>query len=188
MNDPSVSITVNPINLLTTIKYNNLNFRSVNQLNLSLSSIDESIEIKNDGALLPWYLFIQGISNFIYILKLNNIGISFDKFSKGLLTNYLDDKKSFTSKSQITQDTQNLTSLLINLNFRRKLTKEQYRDLEKLLSLKHGANFSVGNSGDIAHPFRSIAHGQERENTGRNYCTSGVRYSPESSQFSLGIS
>ena len=49
-------------------------------------------------------------------------------------------------------------------------------------------NDPIGNSGDIAHPFRSIAHGQERENTGRNYCTSGVRYSPESSQFSLGIS
>ena len=45
-----------------------------------------------------------------------------------------------------------------------------------------------GNSGDIAHSFRSIAHSQKRENTGWNYCTSGVRYSPESSQFSLGIS
>jgi len=46
---------------------------------------------------------------------------------------------------------------------------------------------SNAQTGEIAHVNRSKPHSGERENAGQRYCTSCVRHSPVSAQFSLRI-
>ena len=148
MSNNKFLVTVNPDNMLATLHFDNVNSKVFKSVKFSLSSISDQIEPLDTGLVIPWFDLRHGLVNISYILKKENIGVEFGDFAGDLLRDYLDDrKKSRETDSNFTYTQMEAKRILQQEGFKRNLTEEQTRDLLRLLSLKHGANFSVPGAG-----------------------------------------
>ncbi len=112
------------------------------------SGISNSYVYSENSITIPWYDFKRGLLIFTKKTRQYGIPIETDSISRSLIEAYLDDKNCLNNgKLNIQLENSNIESLLRQQNFTRVLKKEQLRDAQKLLSLNHGANFSVPGAG-----------------------------------------
>jgi hypothetical protein len=142
-----IFISVAPKNLLTTLVFENVDSKALTSIRLSLTSFSSEIESKETSLTIPWGDFRYGFLNLLYIFKREKVQVRFDDFTKNLIEDFLDDRKKSKTISQSCYDDLDIVKILGDSGFERKLTIEQMRDLKKLLTLKHGANFSVPGAG-----------------------------------------
>jgi len=135
-------------NLLIHVIFVGESSNIVRKLILLFSSQTEALEVLQSKLSLPWIDFKKCIFVFGEICKSNSIKVEFDDFSKKLIEKYLEDRDfRISEKQNINLSEIEITEILNSEGFDRKLTDEQVRDLVKILSLKHGANFSVPGAG-----------------------------------------
>jgi len=97
---------------------------------------------------LPLYIFKRSLLNLLGYISANNIELSFDSFTEGVISEFLKDQKSFQTKhSQFHFEESEIKNQLKSLGFNRTLKLEQLRDTNELLKYRHGANFSVPGAG-----------------------------------------
>lgn len=139
----SFSVSLNRETLVASLKYD-ANLHSVNFL---IGSIPDA-EYREYGFDLSWHSFKKNVNALAKLLRKEGVDISFDEYSKKLIDEWLDDRARFQSKTDFIElSDKQILGELTKSGFSRKLTKEQFRDLKKLLKLKHGANFSVPGAG-----------------------------------------
>lgn len=120
------------------------------QIYLLLNAGSDNVEIKSKWTVqLPWYEFRRILTQFAEYLKKEDIKVIYDKNSKKLILNHLHDLQALnrTKNKRKSLNTSEIKKQLSNTLFKRNLTKEQLRDTSKIISLKHGANFSVPGAG-----------------------------------------
>lgn len=96
---------------------------------------------------IPWFKFRSVLKSFAKLLEKENIKVEYDTFSKFLIYNHLQDTLALQNLTDKKFNQNDILEILNKINFKRKLTKQQLRDTSNLLSLKHGANFSVPGAG-----------------------------------------
>ena len=143
-----IKIIVDPVTLLAKISLNEDNDSIVNELKILLSGLSENYHFHDLQFSIPWYELRRGLSSIAALRKNQNIQIEYDSFTKGLIQDIVNDKKSVKNKiSAIDIDEVKFKNILQECGFSRQLKDEQVRDALKLLKLKHGANFSVPGAG-----------------------------------------
>lgn len=97
---------------------------------------------------LPLYVFKRSLLSLLRYIQEKRIGLSFDSFTEGVISEFLKDQKSLKNKQGLYQfeECEIRDRLIIN-GFKRNLKKEQLRDTIELLKHRHGANFSVPGAG-----------------------------------------
>jgi len=141
-------IIVDPASLWAKISLNEDNEIIVNELKLILSGLSENYNFHDLQFSIPWYELRRGLSSIAVLRKNENIQIEYDSFTKGLLQDIVNDKKSIKNKNLVIEiDEKKFKNILQECGFHRQLKDEQLRDGLKLLKLKHGANFSVPGAG-----------------------------------------
>jgi len=141
-----ISISTDPSTLQTKIICDDIKSREFRLIRLSLTSFSNNVQYIESGLIVSWASFRQAIFNLNRIFEENNIDVDFNMLSKDLLIDYADDFKRVNDPN-IILNSDDLSSILSKNGFERTLTNEQLRDLRKLISLKHGANFSVPGAG-----------------------------------------
>jgi SNF2 family DNA or RNA helicase len=102
----------------------------------------------DQGFDLSWHSFKKNIGSIAKLLRVQGIGLSFDDYSRSMIDEWLSDQRSFQTRSALVEISKSdIQKSLLKEGFSRRLTPEQIRDTQRLLSLKHGANFSVPGSG-----------------------------------------
>ncbi len=144
----NVYFSVDPVDLIAKISWDTGNERIVNELKIICSNLSESSIYNQDQITIPWYELRRGLDGVARILKRENAATHFDEFSLSLIKDIVTDKKSIKDKaSAVTMTEDELLKVLKEIGFNRSLKIEQKRDVTRLLSLKHGANFSVPGAG-----------------------------------------
>lgn len=145
----TIEIIYDPANIYVIIIGKNLDFSVWSEIILLCRSGSEYLEEKSKWSFtLPWYEFRKILKPFAQYIKNNNINIIYDDISKKMLYEHIRDIDLLDSIIQGEQKKiDNVEKRLVTISFERKLTKEQLRDLSKLLTMGHGANFSVPGSG-----------------------------------------
>jgi SNF2 family DNA or RNA helicase len=80
------------------------------------------------------------------LCRANHIEIEFNQLGLKLVNDFIKDRNNIRGISE-NKEFADILSLLKNANFNRVLKDEQVRDAKTLLSLRHGANFSVPGAG-----------------------------------------
>ncbi len=145
-----IEVRVNPSSLITTLEFVQPDFRALNELTLLLSSAYSDLHYRGNLFTLPWGEFKRNLVPIGQICRSNNIKLNFDEVSEQLVKKYLSDRSSLKSRATQFEVPENLQGLLSEIGFDRPLKDEQKRDVGRLLSLKHGANFSVPGAGKTA--------------------------------------
>lgn len=146
MNFPSNNfvVSLNRESLIASLKFDT----SLHSVNFLIGSIPDAVYRGEYGYDLPWHSFKKNINSVAKLLRKEGVSIEFDKQSKSLVDEWLDDRDNYQNKSILFDLSDNeIAKELTKSGFSRKLTKEQNRDLKRLLKLKHGANFSVPGAG-----------------------------------------
>lgn len=116
---------------------------------ISLFTYDDNyVEIIDDVVKFPWPVFQENLYDFVTLCQLRGQNIMFDDFSQKLISNYVNlqsNRKNASIFLDYSYD--EISEVLLKNHFYRNLTNEQYRDVKTLLSLRHGANFSVPGAG-----------------------------------------
>jgi len=141
-------VSVNPKNLLTTLRTDDVDSRAFISVRFSLSSFTNQIQSDESGLIIPWSDFRHGLINLGHIFRREKVQVEFNGFARLLIQDFLDDKKkSKSTPIELLYKDREIIEILKDSGFKRRLTSEQARNLKKLLSLKHGANFSVPGAG-----------------------------------------
>lgn len=144
----NVKILVEQSSLIAHIFVEGENDKIINELKIICSGLSENFTYNHKKITIPWYELRRSISGIAYILKRESANLELDDFSKSLFLEAINDRKSIKEKkSSYNIDNDNIQLLLNKIGFSRNLKSEQRRDVLKLLSLKHGANFSVPGAG-----------------------------------------
>src|SRR5690242_1457256 len=127
-----LKINVDPDSLLAKISLNEDNESIVNELKLSLSGLSENYHFHDLQFSIPWYELRRGLSLIATLRKSKNIQIEYDPFTKGLIQDIINDKKSVKNKIfAIEIDEIKLKNILQECGFSRQLKDEQIRDALK---------------------------------------------------------
>jgi SNF2 family DNA or RNA helicase len=146
MTSPILSISLDKGILKTSLIFNGAE-DSFSKVKLLISLIPEAVNT-GQGFDLPWHSFKKKIVSIARLLKMEGIDINFDDYSKSMIDEWLSDQNYFRNNLEFLNVSGNeIAKLLEGSGFSRKLTPEQIRDTQKLLALKHGANFSVPGAG-----------------------------------------
>lgn len=140
------TVTVNPTTLITTLTFVDVSAKVINSLLLTLNISNADSQVLDDKIILPWHDFKRNLIHISRILKTNNIDLDLDNLSKKFVDDFIQDRKNIKAASSA-QSNADFVSILKQIGFDRTLTKEQVRDVGILLSLRHGANFSVPGAG-----------------------------------------
>ena len=144
----SVSVILDQSTLSTHVTLPEVNASVANELTIILRSYSEDVEYTTDGIDIPWHDFSKALSSIAVVLKRSGIPIEFDAVARRLALKTIDDKRGLRAPhAQVAQDGNDLVRHLQRGGFTRNLTLQQQRDVLKLLSLRHGANFSVPGAG-----------------------------------------
>ena len=146
---PAIEIKYDSISLNAQIKGINVMDSIWSQIYLLFDAGSDNIEIISHRCIqLPWYEFRRILHSFAKYIKHQKLKVYYDEQSKKLIYNHSQDIFSLThaldGKNLKTYTVEDLAS---KLSLKRSLTDAQLRDLSKLISLKHGANFSVPGAG-----------------------------------------
>jgi SNF2 family DNA or RNA helicase len=142
------TFSIDPRTLITSIVLEGKNDRVVNDLKLLFSGLSDDFTYEENRFSIPWFELRRGIGNVANILQRGSVDVFFDDMTTQLVKNTIEDKKSIKKKSSsynVTED--NIEDYLQRTGFGRALKPEQTRDVLKLLSILHGANFSVPGAG-----------------------------------------
>jgi SNF2 family DNA or RNA helicase len=136
-------VSLNRETLVASLRFD----KSMHSVTLLVGTIPDAV-YREYGFDLPWHSFKKSINSIAKLLRKEGVGIEFDEYAKHLIDEWLDDREKLQKKSSLIElSDKEIRTELTNFGFSRKLTDEQYRDLRKLLRLKHGANFSVPGAG-----------------------------------------
>jgi SNF2 family DNA or RNA helicase len=143
-----ISILTDRSSLFVHLKLQNINLNLLRKITLLISSQSDSADIKQEEITLPWIDFKQVLFDFSNLCKSHEENVDFDDFSKFLVEKYLEDRNYRRNNLKLLTITpSDFQKILEDSGFNRKLTVEQVRDVQKLLNLRHGANFSVPGAG-----------------------------------------
>lgn len=143
-----VSFFIDNNNLLVSIVLDSGNDQLINDLKLYLSNLSNDLVYKDFIFEIPWFELRRGISDVAYIIKRQYYDVFFDELMTSLIKETINDRKSIKEKkSSYKIELNDFDKSLKQLGFNRILKKEQKRDALKLLSISHGANFSVPGAG-----------------------------------------
>lgn len=144
----TINITVNEGNLSTSILLVNLDESAYTEISLQITSICEDYEVIRGGFVVPWIYFKGLLTPLSKLARNYGIKINFSEFSIRIVKNYLTSLKARKELTNLLSfDNSTISEILERENFNRILKDEQFRDLNKLLSIYHGANFSVPGAG-----------------------------------------
>ncbi|MCK4635861.1 MAG: DEAD/DEAH box helicase, partial [Candidatus Moranbacteria bacterium] len=141
-------ISFNSYNLKVKIQCLNLKNSTWAKIILLLNASSNDIEVKSEKIVeMPWFEFRSVIKPFAKLIKNENIKVEYDDFSKRLINNHIEDILALQNVDKKTVTEKEVNDILKKNDFQRILTKQQIRNCSKLLSLMHGANFSVPGAG-----------------------------------------
>lgn len=144
----TASFIINPETLICSIILDEENDRAINDLKLFLSNLSEEFAYNEQIFSIPWFELRRGLSDVARILKRASYSVKFDELTSHLIKDTIEDQKSIKEKkSSFSISLDVFRGHLNNSNFSRSLKHEQERDALKLLSISHGANFSVPGAG-----------------------------------------
>jgi SNF2 family DNA or RNA helicase len=152
MSEPTfmtLKIKYNPGTFNIHIIGTNFNRTIWSQIVLISNSISNNVNIKSNNELtLPLFEFKEGIIHYSKLIIDNNLKVEYDNTSKRLIGRCVKDTAFLKSipNHNVLSDYE-INQVLSQTNFNRNLRDHQKRDLRKLLSIKHGANFSVPGAG-----------------------------------------
>ncbi len=136
--------------ILNKIEYTKVEFSSDTKkslvydfrASLKEKQIDELIDIKGQGTFLAKTLSVISLrEKLIFYRRYENLNISFDKKIETIFRSY--SNKGLSIKLQKNE----IEGVLKKEGFKRKLEKFQLENLQELLRLRHGMNFSVPGAG-----------------------------------------
>lgn len=122
------------------------------QIYLLCSAGSENVDILSKCAIqLPWFEFRRILQPLAGYITKEDINVAYNDHSKKLISDHLQDisalNAAITGKISETLDSNKVKDNLSKTSFKRSLTMEQFRDTCRLITLKHGANFSVPGAG-----------------------------------------
>ena len=139
---------IDPTKLIASIYLENGSYRVINEIKLLMSSLSDDYTFQDDTFTIPWFELRRGISDIAFILKREKIQADFDDLTTTLIKEAIQDKRSIKERNSLsTPSSEEFNKYLQESGFVRVLKKEQTRDALKLLSINHGANFSVPGAG-----------------------------------------
>lgn len=146
---PTVEIKFNIVDLSAEIKGISVSEAVWSQIYLLCCTSSDTIEIKSKRFIkIPWFEFRRILYFLAKYIKKENINIVYNDYSKRLIFNHLIDISCLeNAKIGTTAKFSDIKEVISETSFKRTLTKEQLRDASKLISLNHGANFSVPGAG-----------------------------------------
>lgn len=148
----ALSITFDSLSVYAQIEGINLDEYTWSQIYLICSAHSDNLEnIPPRRLIIPWSEFRYVISSLAQFISKEKMQVIYDDESKRLIYEYYRDidylSKSAAGKSIPFVEVEDIESTLTSAGFTRNLTKEQVRDAQRLLGLRHGANFSVPGAG-----------------------------------------
>jgi hypothetical protein len=149
MTSPHISIHFDENTCIASIQGYEVTDNSWLRIKLLIQSSDsEDIRIRSDQLIeLPWSALHRCLNQLAYLLKEEGIATDYDNRSRQLIQDHLRDVESLSQDHICEITDEQIEEMLNRSGFRRKLKKEQIRDLRTLQSIRHGANFSVPGSG-----------------------------------------
>jgi SNF2 family DNA or RNA helicase len=144
----TANISVCQETLIASIRLSETNDKLINELKILCSNLSDNYSFHNNTFMLPWFELRRGITSIAYVLKQELVNVIFDSFSTELISEIITDRQNIKQRRasfEIGED--EFENYLSESNFQRTLKPEQKRDALKLLSLRHGANFSVPGAG-----------------------------------------
>lgn len=132
---------------MADLEYSESDVKVLNQLKLLLSINCPDAIIQGNSFSIPWHDLKSNLVPIGFIAKENKVELEFDTLGLALLNEYLDDRKKLKSPKQVNYTPDDINRELKLSDYTRQLKPEQLRDASHLLSLKHGANFSVPGAG-----------------------------------------
>jgi SNF2 family DNA or RNA helicase len=146
-----LKILTSESSLRTSLQYDSPSDNVFSTLVLILSATSDDVEFSDKEISLEWHLFKKNLITIAKILRAGDVELRPDSFSEFLIQQYLDDASGFRGEATFVKiSADQLRDVLSSSNFERQLTKQQERDVLKLLLIKHGANFSVPGAGKTA--------------------------------------
>lgn len=143
-----LKVTTDSVSLQTSLQYDAPTDKVFAAIKLMLSASSNDVDFSNSSISLDWNLFKRNLIPLARILKSEGVEILPDSFSRSLIDRYLDDNNYLHgSNKYLSTSPKEIENILSRARFNRNLTKEQLRDVILLLSIKHGANFSVPGAG-----------------------------------------
>ena len=145
----SIRIEFDQNGLKAQIIGNRVSDSSWQQVKLLLTGVDsEEIEIgEGQNVEIPWSDFRRILLSFAKLARREDINVVFDERTNQLLEAHVRDLQSANSGVSETDPSSGIERTLNELGFRRRLKAEQLRDVNRLVQMRHGANFSVPGSG-----------------------------------------
>ena len=114
----------------------------------SSTPTDEIIQLSPVAMSLPWWTFLSARSQIKEVLSGYKVGLRVDAATSSLLSQSVANEASYQrAKSSVVTPSSDVVSRLYGKGFARKLTKEQVRNIGKLVGLTAGATFSVPGAG-----------------------------------------
>ncbi len=144
----TLRLSVDPVTRIANISLDGENERAINDLKIICSNLSDSYPYHNRVFTIPWFELRRGLTGIARVRKREGFIVKYDEFTKSLIQEIVNDRKSVKNKKSIIElDKQELSVILKESGFNRSLKDEQVRDVLNLLKLKHGANFSVPGAG-----------------------------------------
>ena len=142
-----VKFIVDKETLLVELVFDNANSNFYIEIRTLLSNMSNRTLITDNTIKIPYSDFRNYLTTFIKIAKKNLYKIDSDEFSQGLVREIINNKKSLNQVAESKLSFRNICDILKDFGFNRLLNRRQFRDTQKLLQLKNGANFSVPGAG-----------------------------------------
>lgn len=118
------------------------------QVRFYYNQISDQSEIFEDSIELPWHVFISNSKVLSDVVSLYNLKVEFSPTAKVLFSTSRQYRLDINNIEDIKAIPENeLQFALEKLGFKRKLTKEQLRNISKLSRIPFGATFSVPGAG-----------------------------------------
>lgn len=144
----TLRIGVDPSTLLATVHFESIDPTVAIEITLVLRSRGNRVESIEENLRLPWNLLKRVLRQIFKICKRYGIVFQPDEHASKLIESFAEDYRFFEGRGafiSIARD--EIQPQLDALGFERSLTSFQLRDVERLLAMRHGANFSVPGAG-----------------------------------------
>ena len=143
-----IKIETKRASLLCSIDLSELDQNHKSEFRFNLMNRWGTIEFHPDKIILPWYQFKRSLFSFASNTRSKGIEISFDELSKSLIVQFARDRRGFNGEYlNFPEGHKGIQNTLTEVGFTRNLTSKQIKDVEQLIRLYHGANFSVPGAG-----------------------------------------
>jgi SNF2 family DNA or RNA helicase len=142
-------ITIDYIGLTQSCKiYTDLSDNVWKKVRFQYNQLTELANIYEESIELPWHTFVANLDILSLIISGYQTEVAFTDIAKQMVALSIQSKNDITSIDNRPQlDIDSIDKFLEEKEFRRKLTKEQFRNVSKLSRIPIGATFSVPGAG-----------------------------------------